>query len=187
MDTFAKAMSQSELEVTKLAASLGVGPQVVSYEPTTAIRKEYTFVPEDPLSEWECWKYENANNEPWYLVQLEKLDKLEEITPEQYKILLRKVKILLEHGIIHIDIHRDNIMIKNYEPYIIDYGWVITTSAERESYAFSSELNKIQRQVKDVSLERRVTTSDMEMYPVLKEYWNIEALKLKPEKLVCLD
>jgi predicted Ser/Thr protein kinase len=43
----------SELEVTKLAASLGVGPQVVSYEPTTAIRKEYTFVPEDPLSEWE--------------------------------------------------------------------------------------------------------------------------------------
>lgn len=159
---FKKNMSAIELEVSLRASSLGIGPNIISWQQISYpyIIREYDQC-SDELSEWENWKCNLQQSVFWYSVIMDRLDitlndaLVYDMIPKGTDVkgpIGEKIMSLIDNDIIHLDMHCGNIMyymvndkIDYDHPYIIDYGFIIS---------------------KD----------DWDMFPLLQRQWNVDQL-----------
>lgn len=123
-------MSERELKATLKSYELGVGPQIIEYQPVYHHKIDISSNPEleDPLDEWEAFTRQTMENGIWYSVSMEKLFHVEPKDVSR-EVLLEYCVKLIEHGIYHMDIHKDNVMKdKDGKLVLIDYGHIMIPS-----------------------------------------------------------
>ena len=116
---YTKIVSERELNITIRADELGVGPNVIGYDPCSISNP----VDSDKICEQD---YRNPSLK-FYYMNLGKLKKVDKITKDERDKLMTMFERLYDNGIAYFDVHYDNIMygdgLRGEDgPVIIDYG-----------------------------------------------------------------